>query len=502
MNVTQNVEQAARIFPDKPAIIFEDHEITYGQLDEKASRLANTMQKKGVKQGDRVALYLPNIPEFVVCYIASLKIGAVAVSVNPMLKSAELKYLLNDSGSVMLCTVGELLANVKREDYPGLQHVLVCEGESHGNPTIDTWVEDASEAVKALDLDRDETAVILYTSGTTGFPKGAALTHGNVVSNAYTAAHHAGYRANDRMSLFLPLFHVFGQNFIMNGTFNTCSTLVLFRRFVPDDVLKAFDKHRITMFFAVPTIFINLLNMDLSAFDLSSIRYEFSAAATMPEEISRKWKEKFGRTIHEGYGLTESSPFACYNHDYCHKFGSIGTPCENVEIKIMDEFDNEVAPGEWGEICIKGPGVMKGYWNKPEETAKTLRNGWLHSGDIGKKDEQGYVYIVDRVKDMINAAGFKIWPAEVEHYLYQHPAIKELAVYGISHPEKGEAVCASIVLKDGETSTSDDIIAYCRENMAAYKIPSKVEFVEELPKSATGKILKRTLRAEAEPKAG
>lgn len=502
MNVTQNVEQAARIFPDKPAIIFEDRQITYGQLDSQASRLADSMKQKGVKQGDRVALYLPNIPEFIICYMASLKIGAIAVSVNPMLKSAELEYILSDSGSVLLCTVGELLPNVKRKGYPALQHVLICEGDAQGNPTIDDWVGEASEALRAADLDREETAVILYTSGTTGFPKGATLTHGNVVSNSWSAAHHSGYTADDRLSLFLPLFHVFGQNYIMNGTFNACATLLLFRRFVPDEVLKFFDQHRVTLFFAVPTIFINLLNMDLSAYDLSSIRYEFSAAATMPEEISIKWKERFGRRIFEGYGLTESSPFACYNHDYCHKFGSIGTPVENVEVKIMDEFDAEVAPGEWGEICIKGPGVMKGYWNKPEETANALRNGWLHSGDIGKKDEEGYVYIVDRVKDMINAAGFKVWPAEVEHYLYRHPAIKELAVYGIPHPEKGEAVCASIVLKEGAQATSEEIIAYCRENMAAYKIPKRVEFVQELPKSATGKILKRTLRAESEPKAG
>ncbi len=496
MNVTQNVEQAARIFPDKPAIIFEDREITYGQLDQQASRLASAMKKKGVQQGDRIALYLPNIPEFIVCYAAILKVGAIAVSINPMLKSAELKYMLNDSGSVLLCTVGELLPLVKREDYPDLQHVLICEGDAQGNPTIDVWIGEAPEALKAADLDREESAVILYTSGTTGFPKGATLSHGNVVSNSWTAAHHAGFTAQDRMSLFLPLFHVFGQNFIMNGTFNTCSTLILYRRFVPGEVLKSFEKNRVTMFFAVPTIFINLLNMDLSGHDLSSIRYDFSAAATMPEEIIIKWKERFGRTIYEGYGLTESSPFACYNHDYCHKFGSIGTPCENFEIKIMNEVDAEVGPEEWGEICIKGPGVMKGYWNKPEDTANALRNGWLHSGDIGKKDEDGYVYIVDRVKDMINAAGFKIWPAEVEHYLYRHPAIKELAVYGIPHPEKGEAVCASIILKDGAQSTSEEIIAYCRENMAAYKVPSKVYMVDELPKSATGKILKRTLRAE------
>ncbi|BBO93151.1 long-chain-fatty-acid--CoA ligase [Desulfosarcina ovata] len=499
MNVTQNVEQAAKIFPEKAAIIFEGRNISYGELNSQATRLASTMTKQGVGKGDRVALYLPNVPEFIICYIATLKIGAVAVSVNPMLKSGELKYILNDSGSILLCTVDELLPNVKKDDYPDLKHVLVCEGDAQGNPTINEWIQDGSESMASSDPDRDEVAVILYTSGTTGFPKGAMLTHGNVVSNSFSAAHHAGFTADDRMALFLPIFHVFGQNFIMNGTFNTCSTLVLFRRFVPDAVLQSIAKNRVTMFFAVPTIFINLLNMDLSDYDISSIRYDFSAAATLPQEIFLRWKERFGRQIHEGYGLTESSPFACYNHNYHHKFGSIGTPVENVEIKIKDEFDDDVPPGQWGEICIKGPGVMKGYWNRPDESERTLRNGWLHSGDIGKKDEDGYVFIVDRVKDMINAAGFKIWPAEVEQYLYRHPAIKELAVYGIPHPEKGEAVCASIVLKDDKKATPEEIIAYCRENMAAYKVPSRVLIIDELPKSATGKILKRELRAESKP---
>jgi long-chain acyl-CoA synthetase len=494
MNVTQNVRRAAKIFPEKTAIIFEDKQIQYGELDRISSRLADEMLKQGVMQGDRVALYLPNIPEFVFCYFAALKIGAISVSVNPMLKSEELKYILNDSGTVLLCTAGELLPNVKREDYKALKHVLVCEGDPQGNATLDEWLKNGTDEAETVDMNAEDPAVILYTSGTTGFPKGATLCHRNVISNSWTAAHHAGYKADDRMALFLPIFHVFGQNFVMNATFTSCATLVLYRRFVPNDVLTSVGKNRVTMFFAVPTIYIALLNTDLSPYDLSSIRYDFSAASTMPQEVSMKWTERFGRRIYEGYGLTESSPFACYNHDYNHKFGSIGTPVENVEIKILDELDLEVPTGKWGEICIKGPGVMLGYWNKPEESAKALQNGWLHSGDTGTMDENGYIYIVDRVKDMINAAGFKIWPAEVEQYLYRHPAIKELAVYGVPHPEKGEAVCATIVLKEGMKATSEEIIAYCRQHMAVYKVPTSVSFVDELPKSATGKILKRVLR--------
>jgi long-chain acyl-CoA synthetase len=248
------------------------------------------------------------------------------------------------------------------------------------------------------------------------------------------------------------------------------------------------------MFFAVPTIYINLLNMDLSPYDLSSIRYDFSAAATMPQEISARWTERFGRPVYEGYGLTECSPFACYNHDFDHRFGSVGTPVENVEIKILDEEDKEVPVGTWGEICIKGPGVMQSYWERPEETAEALRNGWLHSGDTGTLDEDGYVYIVDRVKDMVNVAGFKVYPAEVEQVLYRFPAIKELAVYGIPHDTKGEVVKAAVVLAEGQSATADEIIDFCRQNMAAYKVPAEIAFIEELPKSATGKILKRVLR--------
>jgi long-chain acyl-CoA synthetase len=498
MNVTQNVERAAKFFPEKEAIIFEGRKIRYGELNRSANRLANALKSNGVGQGDRVALYLPNIPEFAICYIATLKIGAIAVSVNPMLKSEELKYILNDSGSVVLCAVGELLPNVRRNDYPALKHVLICEGEAQGNPTLGEWMESGSDEFKMVDLNSDQPAVILYTSGTTGFPKGATLTHGNVVSNTYSSTRYSGYTVNDRMALFLPIFHVFGQNYVMNATFTACATLVLFRRFVPTDVLKSIQENRITLFFAVPTIYIALLNMDLSMYDLSSIRYEFSAAATMPREIESKWTEKFGKPIFEAYGLTESSPFACYNHEIRRKYGSVGTPIENVEVKILDDDDNEVPFGTWGEICIKGPGVMKGYWNRPADTEKALRNGWLHSGDTGTMDDEGYVFIVDRVKDMINAAGFKIWPAEIEQFLYRHPAVKELAVYGVPHPEKGEAVRAAIVLKDGARVTSEEIIAFCRENLANYKIPASVDFIDELPKSATVKILKRVLRDQAE----
>ena len=497
LNIAQHVERAAKLFPEKPAIIFEGAQLQYADLNTRANRVANALKANGVQRGDRVALYLPNIPQFAVCYLAILKVGALAVSINAILKAAEVKYILDDSESKVLFTTGDLLPNLK--DLTGFQNLsglqlVVCAGDAHGHPTLDDWQSRGASDATALDMQPHEPALLLYTSGTTGFPKGATLTHGNVVSNMWATMHHAGYRPADRLALFLPLFHVFGQNFIMNAAFNACATVALYRRFVPDQVLDSIQRDRVSMFFAVPTIYISLLNLDLSRWDLSSIRYDFSAAATMPQEVSRRWTERFGRPIYEGYGLTETSPFACYNHDFRHKFGSVGTAIENFELKILDENDEELPLGQWGEICIKGPGVMQGYWRRPEDSARALRSGWFHSGDIGTMDDEGYVFIVDRVKDMINVSGFKVWPAEVEQFIYRHPAVKEAAVYGVPDTLKGERVKASIVLKAGERASAEEIIAYCRERMAVYKAPESVTFVDELPQSATGKILKRVLR--------
>jgi long-chain acyl-CoA synthetase len=342
-----------------------------------------------------------------------------------------------------------------------------------------------------------EPAALLYSSGTTGSPKGVTLTHDNVVSNARATVKHCGFRHEDRLACFLPLFHVFGQNFIMNGCFEAGATLVLWRRFVQDAVLEGIRHDKVTMFFAVPTIYIALLNAAVAKEKLASVRYYFSAAATMPQEISRRWADAYGQRVYEGYGLTECSPFAAYNHVSEHRFGSVGTAVENFELKIFGESDVEVPRGEWGEIVIRGPGVMKGYWGKPEDTARALRGGWLHSGDIGRMDADGYVYIVDRLKDMVNVSGFKVWPAEVENVLYRHPAVEEAAVYGAPDPLKGEQVRAAIVLRQGRRASAEELIGHCRDYLAVYKAPERIEFVSELPKSATGKVLKRVLRNAA-----
>ncbi len=496
MNIAQNIERGSQFFSDKAAILFEERTITYRELNAQANRVANALAAAGVQEGERVALFLPNIPEFAPTYLGTLKRGAIAVSLNAMLKPAEVEFIISDSGATTMFTTSDLLPNVPLDNLPALRTVVVCEGEADGVPTLLDWLSPFDDSGRAVDLDRDTPAAILYTSGTTGFPKGATLSHGNVVSNIYATNHHAGMRSDDRLMLFLPLFHCFGQNFILNSALNVGATVLLYRRFVPEDILASLQRQKATMFFAVPTIYIALLNANIDPAVFASVRYDFTAAANMPPEIARRWQQTYGRTIYDGYGLTECSPFASYNHDVRHKLGTVGQPIENVEMKILDEGGQELPVGKWGEICIKGPNVMLGYWNKPEATAAAIRNGWLRSGDIGVADEDGYISIVDRTKDMINVSGFKVWPAAVEHTLYEHPAIHEAAVFGMPDEARGEVVYAHIVLKPGEQTTVDEISAYCRANMATYKVPEAITFVESLPKSATGKVLKRMLRED------
>ena len=497
MNIAEHVERIARAHPEHRAIVFEGREISYGALDACAGALARSLKMNGVRRGDRVALYLPNIPAFMLAYLAGLKAGAIVVSVNSIFKSEEVKYILNDSGAKLVFTTAELLPNVPRGLCPALEKTVICEGQAADEIVLGDWLAAGRPPLKAENMAAGDPALLLYSSGTTGFPKGVTLTHNNVISNTRAAVNCSGHSAEDRLAIFLPLFHVFAQNYIMNAGFVAGATLVLFRRFVPDAVLEAIQRERVTMFFGVPTIYIALLGANVPKEKLASVRYFFSAAATMPQEISRRWTEIYGPAVHEGYGLTECSPCAAYNHVTKHKFGSVGTAIEDFEVKIFDENDRELPRGQWGEIVMRGPGVMKEYWGKPEDTAQALRGGWLHSGDIGRMDEEGYIFIVDRVKDMINVSGFKVWPAEVEHYLYQIPQIKEVAVYGIADELKGESVCAAVVLNDGAQLAPDDVIGWCKEKLAAYKTPARVDIVKELPKSATGKILKRMLRQQA-----
>ncbi len=498
MNIAHHVERGHILFPHKVALIFEEKSFTYQQLDQLASRVANGLRGLGIKQGDRVALFLPNIPEFIISYLGILKLGAIAVSVNVMFKTEEVSHVLNDCAAKIVITTEAQCQYVSTADLPHLEQILIAEGESDLGLSLGQLMANADSRAKAVAVERNTPASIVYTSGTTGFSKGATLSHGNVISNMYAQNRCCRMTADDKLLLYLPLFHCFGQNAILNAGLNACATIVLQRRFELEQVLKNITVHNVTMFFGVPTVFIKLLKADISPRVFQSIRYYFSAAASMPVAVVQHWQSEYGLTIHEGYGLTETSPCACYNHDLQYKFGSVGMPIENVEMKIVDVYGEQLPPGELGEIAIRGPNVMLGYWNRPQATAQAIKNGWFHTGDLGRIDEQGFFYIVDRLKDMINMSGFKVYPNEVEQVIYQHPAVAEVAIYGVPDPEKGEIVKANIVAKNSDRAiTASEIKEFCSQRLANYKIPREISFVVDLPKNPTGKILKRVLRQEA-----
>ncbi len=497
MNLAANLERHAARDPDRVAIRFEGQNTTYGALNRDASRLADALARHGICAGERVALYLPNIPDFATVYYAVQKLGAVVVTINAIFRAEEVQYLLDDSGASAVFTTAELIDFVPATSATLRLRVVVDDGAAPAPwVPLERLTAGGGSFFPSADRAADDDAALLYSSGTTGFPKGIVLTQRNISTNVALAAAASDMRPHDRIAAFLPLFHVYGQNYIMNAGLLAGATIVLFRRYAAETVLADIGAEKITHFFGVPAIYIGLLAADLSAYDLSSLRYEMSAAATMPEEISRRWTERFGRRVFEGYGLTESSPVACYNDLHEHRFGSVGRAMPGIEVRIFDESDAELPPDALGEIVIRGDNIMKGYWNRPDDTARALRGGWLHTGDIGRMDGQGYVYIVDRVKDMVNVSGFKVWPAEVEHYLYKLDGIEEVAVFGLPHPERGEQVAVAAVLRPGCALEPADIIAYCRAHIAAYKVPSRVEVVESLPKSPTGKLLKRVLRAQ------
>jgi long-chain acyl-CoA synthetase len=340
----------------------------------------------------------------------------------------------------------------------------------------------------------DDTAAILYTGGTTGTPKGAMLTHRNLLFSAQNVAYHERMVPDDIGVCFLPLNHVFAQCHIMHTYFYGCATLVLFPAFDMDKIVAAVIEHRVTRFYAVPTIFIRFLNNPDSRKQLKTIRYAFSGGTSMPAEIVRQWVDAFGLPIHEAYGMTEGASLVTFNHLFRHKIGSIGMPGGIIELKVVDSDDNELKQGEQGEIILRGPNVMKGYFEQPEETASALRNGWLHSGDVGVFDEEGYLFIVDRIKDIVITGGENVYPKEVEDMLHQHGAVNECGVVGLPHEEYGEAVTAFVTLKPGVTADERTLISFCKERMAGYKVPKTVHFVADLPKTPQGKILRRELR--------
>jgi long-chain acyl-CoA synthetase len=500
MNIARNLEHTARLFGDRTALVFEGDRITYRALEERSARLADALQRKGIGRGDRIALFLPNVPAFALAYYATQKLGAIAVSLNARSTASEVRFILQDCTARAVFTTAELRSQVPATDLPDLELVVICEGDAGADLALGELLAAAMASLLAIDAGRDDAAAILYTSGTTGTPKGATLSQGNVMSNVWSFVHNCGIRPEDRILVPLPLFHCFGQNALLNSGIAAGSTLVLQRTFRPDMALQAVQEEGITLFFGVPTMFLALLHRATPE-HMRTVRYYFSAAAKLPEEVERRWSLKFNSPVTQGYGLTETSPFASYNGFLQHRPGTIGTPIENVEMKVVDVTTGaDVAVGELGELLIKGPNVMLGYWNKPVETQQVLKNGWFRSGDIGWMDTDGYFHIADRLKDMIDVGGMNVYPVEVENVLYEQGEVAEAAVFGMPDELMGERVCAHVILKPGSAAPAEQLLVFCRERLADFKVPRVLELVGELPKNPAGKVLKRVLREQATPR--
>jgi long-chain acyl-CoA synthetase len=494
VNLAEGLERAARAAPDRTALVVGDRSWRYGELDRLAGAVAGGLAGLGLRAGERVALHLPNGPEFVVAYYACQKAGLVALSLNVASAPEELRFILADAAAAAVITADAVAARLPaRAELPALRHLVRAGAAGAGE--VDFRALQAGPPLAARPGPPDETAAILYTSATTGRPKGVMLTRANVASNVAETVRQLGMTAADVGLCALPLFHCFGQNFIMNALVAAGARLVLQERFVPEAFLDALAAQRVSLCYGVPTMYILLLARGLDGRDLSALRLCFSAAASLPGEVEREWQARTGHVIHQGYGLTETSPFASYNHAVAHRPGSIGTPIPGVEMRIVDPATGRDLPdGELGEIWIRGPNVMKGYFGDPAATAAAIQDGWFRSGDIGRRDADGYFYVVDRVKDMINVAGFKVFPREVEEVLFQHPSVREAAVVGLPDPVRGEVVRAVVVLADGQAPDPGALEALCRERLASYKVPVRFDFVPALPKNPTGKILKKELR--------
>ncbi len=521
--------RTARAFPDRPALIFYGRRMTYGQLDEASGRFAAGLRALGIAEGDRVALHLPNVPHYPVAFFGILKAGAVVVQTNPIYTPRELAHLLRDSGASAIVTLDIFWPTVEKvhgegaveraivgdaADYlPGLLRLLYPlkkrrDGQAHRIPTL-PWVsrftdlltrsEPPGEVAKVNP--RDDVAVLQYTGGTTGTPKGAMLTHYNLSANALQTASWlaGGHRGGEVFLSVLPFFHVYGLTVDLLSPISLGATMVLHPnpREV-DHILRLIQRWRPSVFPGVPTLYVALNHHPkLKRYDLSSVKACISGAAPLPLEVRRQFEANTGGRLVEGYGLSEASPVTHANPLFgLVKDGSVGLPFPDTDARIVDlETGNKfLGPGEEGELVVRGPQVMKGYWNLPEETARVLREGWLYTGDIGRMDDEGYFYIVDRKKDLIICSGYNVYPREVEEVLFEHPAVQEAAAIGIPDEYRGETVKAIVVLKAGQRATAEEIQAFCRERLAPYKVPKVVEFAQELPKTLVGKVLRRALR--------
>lgn len=522
LNLASIIEHHAKLSPDNEAIVWNDVRMTYGQLNALANKVANALIEMGIGYGDKVALNCPNLPYFPAVYYAIMKTGAAVVPICVLFTPREIAYHLRDSDAkAVFVFEGTDELPMGRSTKEAFDEVDSCEhlvvmtkdplstGPFPEHKTLTQLIAAASDKFEIYPTKSSDTCAILYTSGTTGQPKGAELTHLNLMSNVTTTwlTHMPVLDFTDgkqkTVLITLPLFHTTGQTVQMNTNLYGGSRVVLLPRFDPLNTLETMVREKVNFWVGVPTMYWALLKyVDETGFDVSNIAENMSVCtsggAPMPVEVMTAFQAKFGLRVLEGYGLSETSPLACFNHfAKPSKPGTVGQAIFGVEVKCVDDNDQEVARGLRGEIVIRGTNVMKGYYKRPEATAEAFRNGWFHSGDIGVMDEEGYLAIVDRKKDMILRGGYNVYPRELEEIIITHPSVSLCAVIGVPDDRLGEEVKAFVVLKQGEQLTKDDFIAWCRDQFAANKYPRHVEFRENLPIGGTGKIFKRALRGES-----
>lgn len=529
-SLDEYLQEAANEFPTKTAIHFLGKELSYSELYKQSLKLANYLQTKGLQKGDRVSIMLPNCPQAVIAYYSVLLAGGIVVQTNPLYMERELEYQLKDSGATFIITLDLLYPRVsKMKALTNLKHIivtsikdylpfpknllyplvqkkqnkLIVKIEHQGDTHLFKKIMDVAEqTINKVEMrSSDDIALLQYTGGTTGFPKGVMLTHKNIIANTKMCATwmYKCKRGEESMLGIVPLFHVYGMTTVLNLSVMQGYKMILLPKFDAFETLKTIEKLKPTLFPGAPTIYIALLNHpDIEKYDLKSISCCISGSAPLPVEIQEQFEKVTGGRVVEGYGLSEASPVTHANFFWDkRKKGSIGVPWPNTDSVIFSYETGGVAePNEIGEIAVRGPQVMKGYWNKKEETEATMKEDWLLTGDVGYMDEEGYFYIIDRKKDMIIAGGFNIYPREIEEVLYEHEKVQEVVVAGVPDPYRGETVKAYIVLKENQTATIEEMNDYARQHLAAYKVPRIYEFRKELPKTAVGKILRRALIEE------
>ncbi|HJR19957.1 MAG TPA: long-chain fatty acid--CoA ligase [Actinomycetota bacterium] len=501
MNVSDLLRRTAQRIGHKPALIFHDQPIGYAELDREVDRAAAGFAALGVRPGDRVGLLVHNIPHFVYAYLGLARAGGVTIPLNTMYTADEVSFILADADARAVVVSEPFAGTVDgmRDTLPMLEHVVVAGTSAPmGAMTWEQMLGRGTGEPPSVQPGPDDLAVLAYTSGTTGRPKGAMLTHANLLANLeqMSQAELLAEAEDDVVLLALPMFHIYALNVILGLTTRVGATAVLMERFDATGSLDAVERHGVTILFGAPPMFIAWLNTPgVERFDLSKVRVAISGAAPLPGAVLEDFRRKLGITIWEGYGLTETAPGVTSNAmGQEAKPGSIGKPLPGVEVRIVDASGDDVEDGDPGEIIVRGPNVFRGYWRQDQATAEVIVDGWFHTGDVGYADADGYIFLVDRKKDLIIVSGFNVYPREVEDAIFRHPKVADTAVVGIPHPYTGEAVKAFVVLKPGEATTEEEILEFCRRSLARFKCPQVVEFVKELPHLPTGKVLRRLLR--------